>query len=120
MFATQCRILAELRDWEREAHSYWLNSLLAVDEMLSMYADDPERGCVEALREVQDAALQAGQRVRALQERIARLVGPAGHYRLLAASVGQTQRSPNCLAALSWQHVCAGRGQAPSQLRVSN
>ena len=70
--------LAELRDWEREAHSYWLDSLLTVDEMLSMHADDPERGCVEALREAQDTALKAGQKVRALQERMARLVGPAG------------------------------------------
>ena len=26
--------LAELKDWEREAHSYWIDSLLAVDEML--------------------------------------------------------------------------------------
>jgi hypothetical protein len=51
---------------------------MAVDEMLSMHADDPERGCVEALRTAQDEALQAGQRVRALQERIARLKGPSG------------------------------------------
>jgi hypothetical protein len=65
--------LTELRDWERQAQSYWIDSLMAVDEMLSMNAD-----CVEALREAQDEALQAGQRVRALQERIARLVGPSG------------------------------------------
>jgi hypothetical protein len=70
--------LTELRDWERQAQSYWIDSLMAVDEMLSMNADDPERGCVEALREAQDEALQAGQRVRAIQERIARLVGPSG------------------------------------------
>lgn len=70
--------LAELRDWEREARSSWLDSLLAVDEMLSMHADDPDRGCIEALREAQDVALKAGQKVRALHERIARLVGPTG------------------------------------------
>jgi hypothetical protein len=69
--------LAELREWEREAHSYWLDTLLTVDEMLSMHADDPDRGCIETLREAQAAALQAGQKVRALQERIVRLVGPA-------------------------------------------
>jgi hypothetical protein len=71
-------ILAELKEWERDAHSYWLDSLLAVDEMLSMNADDPDRGCIEALREAQDVALKAGQRVRALHERIARLVGSTG------------------------------------------
>jgi hypothetical protein len=70
--------LLELREWEQQAHGYWLDSLMVVDEMLSMHADDPERGCIEALREAQDEALQAGQRVRALQERIARLVGPSG------------------------------------------
>jgi hypothetical protein len=70
--------LLELRKWEQQAHGYWLDSLMVVDEMLSMHADDPERGCIEALREAQDEALQAGQRVRALQERIARLVGPSG------------------------------------------
>jgi hypothetical protein len=70
--------LFELREWERQAHGYWLDSLMVVDEMLSMHADDPERGCIEALREAQDEALQAGQRVRALQERIVRLVGPSG------------------------------------------
>jgi hypothetical protein len=55
-----------------------LDTLLAVDEMLSMHADDPGRGCIEALREAQDEALQAGRKVRALHERIARLVGPSG------------------------------------------
>ena len=70
--------LAELREWEIEAHSYWLDCLLAVDEMLSMRADEPDRGSIEALRDAQDVALQAGQKVRALQERIARLVGPTG------------------------------------------
>jgi hypothetical protein len=70
--------LLELREWEQQAHGYWLDSLMVVDEMLSMHADDPERGCIEALREAQDEALQTGQRVRALQERIARLVGPSG------------------------------------------
>lgn len=70
--------LSELHDWERQAHTYWIDSLMAVDEMLGMNADDPERGCLEALRDAQDEALRAGQRVRALQERIARLVGPAG------------------------------------------
>lgn len=72
--------LEELRDWEREAHSYWLDSLMAVDEMLSMHADDPDRGCLEALREAQDEALQAGRKVRALQERIAFLEGPFGEF----------------------------------------
>lgn len=70
--------LSELREWEGQAKSHWLDSLMVVDEMLSMHADDPERGCMEALRDAQDEALQAGQRVRALQERIARLVGPSG------------------------------------------
>lgn len=70
--------LSELREREKEAQSYWLDSLMAVDEMLSMHADDPERGCIETLREAQDEALQAGRRVRALQERIARLAGPSG------------------------------------------
>lgn len=70
--------LSELREWERAAKSYWIDSLMAVDEMLGMHADDPERGCLDALRYAQDEALQAGRRVRALQERIARLVGPSG------------------------------------------
>lgn len=70
--------LSELHDWERQAHAYWIDSLMAVDEMLSMHADDPEWGCLGALRNAQDEALRAGQRVRALQERIERLVGPAG------------------------------------------
>lgn len=70
--------LSELREWEQAAKSYWIDSLMAVDEMLSMHADDPERGCLEVLREAQDEALQAGQRVSALQERIARLTGPSG------------------------------------------
>lgn len=70
--------LEELRDWEREAHGHWIDSLMAVDEMLEMHADDPDRGCLEALREAQDEALHAGRRVRELQERIARLVGPHG------------------------------------------
>ena len=70
--------LAELLESEQQAKGYWLDCLLAVDEMLSMHADDPERGCIEALREAQDEALQAGQRVRHLQERIARLTGPSG------------------------------------------
>lgn len=70
--------LNELRDWEKQAQGYWIDALLAVDEMLSMHADDPERGCIEALREAQEEAFQAGRKVRALQERIARLAGPAG------------------------------------------
>lgn len=70
--------LEELRDWEREAHGYWIDCLMAVDEMLEMNADDPDRGCLEALREAQDDAIQAGWKVREIQERIARLVGPYG------------------------------------------
>lgn len=70
--------LSELREWEQEAKAYWIDSLMVVDEMLSMQADDPDRGCLEALRNAQDEALQAGQKVRALQERIARLTGPEG------------------------------------------
>lgn len=70
--------LNELWDWEREAQGYWIDALLTVDEMLSMHADDPDRGCVEELREAQEEAFQAGRKVRALQERIARLTGPAG------------------------------------------
>lgn len=70
--------LSELRVWERQAHSEWLDSLLAVEEMLSMHAEDPARGCRENLRHAQDEALQAGRKVRALQERIALLEGPFG------------------------------------------
>lgn len=70
--------LSELREWEQQAKSYWIDSLMVVDEMLSMQADDPECGCLEALRDAQDKALLAGRKVRALQERIARLVGPSG------------------------------------------
>jgi hypothetical protein len=70
--------LEELRDWEREARSYWVDSLMAVDEMLSMQADDPDRGCLDALREAQDESIKAGRKVRELHERIARLVGPYG------------------------------------------
>lgn len=70
--------LSELREWEEQARSYWIDSLMAVDEMLSMNADDPDRGCLEVLRDAQDDALQAGRKVRALQERIARLSGPPG------------------------------------------
>lgn len=70
--------LSELREWEQQARSYWIDSLMAVDEMLGMHADDPDRGCLEALRDAQEEALRAGQRVRALQERIARLTGPSG------------------------------------------
>lgn len=70
--------LEELQEWEREAHSYWIDSLMTVDEMLEMNADDPERGCLEALREAQDEAIQAGRKVRELRERIARLSGPFG------------------------------------------
>lgn len=70
--------LSELREWEREAEGRWLDSLLVVDEMLSMHADDPDRECIGALREAQDEALEAGRKVRVLQERIARLVGPTG------------------------------------------
>lgn len=70
--------LIELREWEEQARGYWIDSLMAVDEMLSMNADDPDKGCLEALRDAQDEALQAGQKVRALQERIARLTGPFG------------------------------------------
>lgn len=46
--------------------------------MLKMNADDPDRGCFEALREAQDVAMQAGWKVREIRERIARLVGPYG------------------------------------------
>jgi hypothetical protein len=70
--------LSELREWEEQARSYWLDSLMSVDEMLAMNADDPDRGCLEALRDAQDKALLAGRKVRELQERIARLVGPHG------------------------------------------
>lgn len=55
--------LSELRVWERQAHGDWLDSLLAVDEMLSMHADDPERGCLENLRRAQQDALLAGRKV---------------------------------------------------------
>jgi hypothetical protein len=72
--------LEELRKWEEQAKGYWLDSLLAVHEMLNMHADDPERGCLKALREAQDVALQAGRRVRELQERIARLEGPGAVF----------------------------------------
>jgi hypothetical protein len=70
--------LSELREWEQHAKSAWLDALSVVDELLYMNADDPDRGCLDALREAQFEALQAGQRVRALQERIARLTGPSG------------------------------------------
>lgn len=70
--------LSELREWEEQARSYWLECLMSVDEMLSMRADDPVSGCMEVLREAQDEAIRAGQKVRALQERIARLIGPSG------------------------------------------
>lgn len=69
--------LSELREWEQQAKGHWIDCLMTVDEMLSMHADDPERGCLEALREAQEDAYQAGLNVRALQERIARLTGPA-------------------------------------------
>ncbi len=46
--------------------------------MLEMNADDPDRECLEALREAQEEAIRAGRKVRELQERIARLVGPRG------------------------------------------
>ena len=78
--------LNELRDWEKQAQGYWIDALLAVDEMLSMHADDPERGCIEALREAQEEAFQAGRKVRALQERIARLTGPTGPLPTTASS----------------------------------
>lgn len=70
--------LSELRQWEQTAKSDWIDALMTVDEMLGMHADDPDRGCLDALRQAQDEALQAGQRVRGLQERIARLTGPSG------------------------------------------
>ncbi|MDQ8699248.1 hypothetical protein [Hyphomicrobium sp. LHD-15] len=72
--------LQELRGWEQQAKSYWLDALMVVDEMLGMHADDPDRGCLEALRDAQDEALQAGRKVRALQERIAVLEGPFGEF----------------------------------------
>lgn len=40
----------------QQAKSYWIDSLMAVDGMLSMHADDPDNGCTEAL--------QAGHKVR--------------------------------------------------------
>lgn len=70
--------LPELRDRERAAKSAWLDCLMRVDEMLSMHADVPDSGCVGALREAQNDALEAGRRCRALQERIAALEGPYG------------------------------------------
>jgi hypothetical protein len=70
--------LSELSEWEQQAKTYWIDCLMVVDEMLSMHADDPEGGCLGALREAQDEALEAGRKVRALQERIARLTGPSG------------------------------------------
>ena len=51
--------LNELREWEHQVKSYWIDALLRVDEMLEMNADDPDRGCIEALRDAQDEALQA-------------------------------------------------------------
>lgn len=72
--------LEELRVWEREAHSYCIDSLMAVDEMPNLHADDSDRGCLETLREAQDEALQAGRKVRALQERKAALEGPFGEF----------------------------------------
>lgn len=70
--------LNQLREWEQRAKSEWIDALLHVDELLAAHADEPDRGCLGALRSAQSEALQAGQRVRALQERIARLTGPSG------------------------------------------
>lgn len=72
--------LSELRALEKQAERDWFDCLMRVDEMLSMHADDPDRGCLEALREAQDEALQAGRKVKALQERIAFLEGPFGEF----------------------------------------
>ena len=36
--------LSEQREWEEQARGYWIDSLMAVDEMLSMHADYPYRG----------------------------------------------------------------------------
>lgn len=80
--------LNELREWERLAHTAWLDSLMAVDEMLSMHADDPDRGCLETLRMAQEEALLSGQRVRALQERIAFVEGPFGEFNRRRGQVG--------------------------------
>lgn len=70
--------LTELRMREATAKSAWLDCLMRVDEMLGMRADDPDYGCLGALREAQNDALEAGRRCRALQERIAALEGPSG------------------------------------------
>lgn len=70
--------LRELRARERCARSDWIDCLLRVEEMVSMRADEPERGCLNALREAQHEALEAGRKCRALQERIAALEGPDG------------------------------------------
>lgn len=70
--------LSDLREREEDAKAYWIECLMSVDEMLSMRADDPQRGCLVALRDAQENAMQAGRKVRVLQERIAKLVGPSG------------------------------------------
>jgi hypothetical protein len=70
--------LEELLELEREVERRWFDCLLRVDEMLSMHADDPERGCLRALREAQDDVLVLGQWRLQLQKRIAALEGPQG------------------------------------------
>lgn len=70
--------LNALRERERLARRDWIDCLLRVEEMIAMRADDPDRGCLPVLQDAQRDAQQAGQKCRALQERIAALEGPGG------------------------------------------